>query len=131
MRDLVRMRAQAMKDLRKTRQQLHSSLLRHARVFPGKHWTKAHRRWLGELKFAHPAQHLVLEELLARIERAEELCDRLMKSIVELVPQWTLAPVVAAFGSTSRAMAQMKPTNSRATATIAFGADLPAATSLR
>lgn len=96
MRDLVRMRAQAMKDLRKTRQQLHSFLLRHARVFPGKHWTKAHRRWLGELKFAHPAQHLVLEELLARIERAEELCDRLKASIVELVPQWTLAPVVAA-----------------------------------
>lgn len=96
MRDLVRMRAQAMRDLRKTRQQLHSFLLRHARVFPGNHWTKAHRRWLGELKFAHPAQHLVLEELLARIERAEELCDRLKKTVVELVPQWTLAPVVAA-----------------------------------
>ena len=96
MQDLVRMRAQAMKDLRKTRQQLHSFLLRHARVFPGKNWTKAHRRWLGELTFAHPAQHLVLEELLARIERAEELCDRLKTAIVELVPQWTLAPVVAA-----------------------------------
>lgn len=96
MRDLVRMRAQAMKDLRKTRQQLMSFLLRHGRVFPGTHWTKAHRRWLGELKFAHPAQHLVLEELLARIERAEELSDRLKAAIVELVPQWTLAPVVAA-----------------------------------
>ena len=60
-RDLVRMRAQAMKDLRKTRQQLHSFLLRHARVFSGGHWTKAHRRWLGEQKFAHPAQHLVME----------------------------------------------------------------------
>ena len=34
MRDLVRMRAQAMKDLRKTRQQLHSFLLRHGRVLP-------------------------------------------------------------------------------------------------
>jgi transposase len=65
-------------------------------VFPGKHWTKAHRGWLGELSFAHLAQLLVLEELLARIERAEELCDRLKTSIVELVPQWTLAPVVAA-----------------------------------
>lgn len=96
MRDLVRMRAQAMKDLRKTRQQLHSFLLRHGRVFAGNHWTKAHRRWLGELKFVHPAQHLVIEELLARIERAEELCDRLKSAIVELVPQWTLAPVVAA-----------------------------------
>ncbi len=95
-RDLVRMRAQAMKDLRKTRQQLHSFLLRHARVFSGGHWTKAHRRWLGEQKFAHPAQHLVMEELLARIERAEELCTRLKAAIIELVPQWTLAPVVAA-----------------------------------
>jgi transposase len=96
MRDLVCMRAQAMKDLRKMRQQLHSFLLRHARVFQGKHWTKAHRRWLAELTFAHPAQHLVLEELLARIERAEELCDRLKQAIVDLVPAWTLAPVVAA-----------------------------------
>ena len=65
MRDLIRMRAQAMKDQRKTRQQLHSFLLRQAREYSGKHWTKAHRRWLGELKFAHRAQHLVLEELLA------------------------------------------------------------------
>ena len=96
MRDLVRMRALAMKDQRKARQQLHSFLLRHGRSFPGKHWTKAHRRWLGELTFAQPAQHLVLEELLARIERAEELCGRLKQAIVDLVPQWTLAPVVAA-----------------------------------
>ncbi len=96
MRDLVRMRALAMKDLRKARQQLISFLLRHDRSFSGKHWTKAHRRWLGELKFSQPAQHLVLEELLHRIERAEELCDRLKGAIVELVPQWTLAPVVAA-----------------------------------
>ena len=82
---------QEMKDLRKTRQQLHSFLLRHARVFSGGHWTKAHRRRLGDQKFAHPAQHLVMEELLARIERAEELRTRLKAAIIELVPQWTLA----------------------------------------
>ena len=96
MRDLVRMRALAMKDQRKARQHLHSFLLRHGQSFPGKHWAKAHRRWLGELTFAQPAQHLVLEELLARIERAEELCGRLKQAIVDLVPQWMLAPVVAA-----------------------------------
>ena len=33
---------------------------------------------------------------MARIERAEELCDRLKQAIVDLVPAWTLAPVVAA-----------------------------------
>ena len=82
MRDLVRMRALAMKDQRKTRQQLMSFLLRHGRSYPGKHWSKMHRRWLGEQKFASPAQHLVIEELLARIERAEELCDRLKAPIV-------------------------------------------------
>src|SRR5713226_8327869 len=53
-------------------------------------------RWLGELVFAHPAQHLALEEMLQRIERAEALCDRLKQAILELVPQWSLAPVVQA-----------------------------------
>src|SRR3954454_2853774 len=96
MRDVVRLRAQAMRDLRKTRQQLLSFLLRHGLVSPYRHWTKMHRRWLGELVFAHPAQHLAHEEMLQRIERAEALCDRLKEAILELVPQWSLAPVVQA-----------------------------------
>jgi transposase len=44
MRDLVRLRAQAMRDLRKARQQLLSFLLRHGLVSPYGHWTKMHRR---------------------------------------------------------------------------------------
>ncbi len=96
MRDLVRLRSQAMRDLRKARQQLLSFLLRHGRNSPYGHWTKMHRRWLGELVFAHPAQHLALEEMLQRIERAEALCERLKEAILELVPQWSLAPVVQA-----------------------------------
>jgi transposase len=96
MRDLVRLRAQALRDLRKARQQLLSFLLRHGLVSPYGQWTKMHRRWLGELVFAHPAQHLAHEEILQRIERAEALCDRLKAAILELVPQWSLAPVVEA-----------------------------------
>jgi transposase len=96
MRDLVRLRMQAMRDLRKSRQQLLSFLLRHGRNSPYRHWTKMHRRWLGELVFAHPAQHLALEEMLQRIERAEALCGRLKTAILELVPRWSLAPVVEA-----------------------------------
>lgn len=96
MRDLVRLRAQAMRDLRKSRQHLLSFLLRHGRSSPYGHWTKSHRRWLGELTFAHPAQHLALEEMLGRIERAEALCERLKQAIQDLVGQWTLAPVVQA-----------------------------------
>src|SRR4051795_12004506 len=89
MRDLVRLRAQAMRDLRKTRQHLLSFLLRHGLVSPYGHWTKMHRRWLGELVFAHPAQHLAHQEMLQRIERAEALCERLKAAILELVPQWS------------------------------------------
>src|SRR5690242_7347589 len=96
MRDLVRLRAQAIRDQRKMRQQLLSFLLRHGLTSPYKHWTRMHRRWLGELTFAHPAQHLAHEEMLQRIERAEALCERLKRAIAELVPQWSLAPVVQA-----------------------------------
>ena len=96
MRDLGRLRAQAMRDLRKTRQQLLSFLLRLGSRSPYGHWTKMHRRWLGELTFAHPAQHLAHEEMLQRIERAEAPCDRLKQAIAELLPQWSLAPVVQA-----------------------------------
>ena len=96
MRDLGRLRAQAMRDLRKTRQQLLSFLLRHGSRSPYGHWTKMHRRWLGEPTFAHPVQHLAHEEMLQRIERAEAPCDRLKQAIAELLPQWSLAPVVQA-----------------------------------
>ena len=72
MRDRVRLRAQAMRDLRKTRQQLLSFLLRHGRSSPYGHWTKMHRRWLGELTFAHPAQHLARGDAAA--DRAPRRC---------------------------------------------------------
>ena len=102
MRDLARLRAQAVRDLRKTRQQLPSFLLRLGLSSPYGHWTKMHRRWLGELTFAHPAQHLAHEEMLQRIERAEAPCDRLKQAIAELLPQWSLAPVVQAICAACR-----------------------------
>ena len=56
-RDLVRAREVASRDLRKKRQQQLSFLLRHGRIFTGrKHWSLAHRRWLADQKFQHPAQ---------------------------------------------------------------------------
>src|SRR5437764_981336 len=47
-------------------------------------------------KLTKVAQQLAREEVLQRIERAEALCDRLKRAILELVPQWSLAPVVQA-----------------------------------
>jgi len=96
MRDLVRMRALAKRDLRRARQQLQSFLLRHGRSYSGTSWSKAHRGWLADLSFGQPAQHLVLQEHVQRIERAEELGERVQQAIVDLLPAWTLAPVVEA-----------------------------------
>ena len=64
MRDLIRARLAAVRTVRTARQQLSAFLLRHERLYPGnrKSWTKAHRRWLADQSFAHPAQQIVLEE---------------------------------------------------------------------
>lgn len=53
-------------------------------------------RWLSDLSLECRAQHLVLQELVLRIERAEVLGERVAQSMVELLPRWTLAPVVEA-----------------------------------
>ncbi len=87
-----------MEDLRAKRQHLQSFLLRHGRVFAGRGaWTRAHTRWLCELRFEHPAQHLVLAEYRRAIADAEERLGRLDRQVAELVPSWSMAPVVAAY----------------------------------
>ncbi len=97
MRDLVSARTAAMEAVRRARQQLQGFLLRHGRVFTGrKTWSPAHRRWLAGLRFAHPAQQIVLQEQIDAIEEAERRRDRLDQQIRELVPEWSLAPVVTA-----------------------------------
>jgi transposase len=97
MRDLVRARTAAMEVVRRARQQLQGFLLRPGRVFTGrKAWSPAHRRWLAGLRFAHPAQQVVLQEQLDAIDEAERRRDRLDAQIRELVPTWSLAPIVAA-----------------------------------
>jgi transposase len=57
---------------------------------------RAHRRWLAGLSFAHPAQQIVLQEQIDTIEEAERRRDRLSQQIRELVPDWSMAPVVTA-----------------------------------
>ena len=87
-----------MADLRTKRQHLQSFLLRHSRVFTGrKPWTRAHARWLAELAFDHPAQHLVLREYRQAIEDAEARLERLTRQVAEVVSSWSMAPVVEAY----------------------------------
>ena len=96
MRDLVRARLDAVHALRRARQQLSGFLLRHGRHYGRQAWTKLHRRWLAGLKFEQPTYHLVLEDYVQAIEAAEAQRDQLTAPITTMLPDWTLAPVVAA-----------------------------------
>jgi transposase len=104
MRDLVRARLDAVQALRRARQQLSGFLLRQGCHYGRPAWTKLHRRWLAGLKFEHPAHHIVLEDYIAAVEAAEVRRDRLTAQIEAMLPDWTLAPVVAAL-QTMRGMA--------------------------
>ena len=104
MRDLVRARLDAVHALRRARQQLSGFLLRQGCHYGRPAWTKLHRRWLAGLRFEHAVHHIVLEDYIAAVEAAEARRDRLTAQIEAMLPDWTLAPVVAAL-QTMRGMA--------------------------
>src|SRR6266566_2679447 len=104
MRDLVRARLDAVHSLRRARQQLSGFLLRQGRHYGRPAWTKLHRRWLAGLKFEQAVHHLVLEDYIAAVEVTQIRRDRLTAQIETMLPEWTLAPVVAAL-QTMRGMA--------------------------
>ncbi len=97
MRDLVRVRATAMRVTGKARPHLQGFLLRHGRVCPRKKgWTGAYRRWLALVRFTHPARQFVLH----RLHRCRRGCRGKGRAsdgqISALLPTRSLAPVVAA-----------------------------------
>jgi transposase len=97
-RDLSRAREAVVEDLRRKRQQVSAFMLRHGRVYPGKRtWTVRYMRWLGEQRFEHPAQRVALDEMLNAVKDASERQSRLETALAEIIPGWTMAPVVAAF----------------------------------
>ena len=104
MRDLVRARLDAVHALRRARQQLSGFLLRHGCHYGRPAWTKLHRRWLAGLNFEQAVHHLVLEDYIQAVETARARRDRLTAQIAAMLPDWTLAPVVAAL-QTMRGMA--------------------------
>jgi transposase len=97
-RDLVRAREAAAEDLRKKRQQLMAFLLRHGRIFGGvKHWTVTHLRWLAQQRFEHPAQQIVFQDAVNAIEDAAGRLRSLDLQLAAIVPNWSMAPVIAAY----------------------------------
>ena len=102
MRDLVRARLDAVRALRRARQQLSGFLLRQGCHYGRPAWTKLYRRWLAGLKFEQAVHHIVLEDYIEAVEAAEARRDRLTAQIAAMLPDWTLAPVVAALQTPAR-----------------------------
>jgi transposase len=96
MRDLVRARADMAEALRKARQRLNGFLLRHGRNYDAKRWTWRHREWLADQAFPHPAQQIAAQEYLDAVNELEARVERLTGRIRDLVPGWSMAPVVEA-----------------------------------
>jgi transposase len=70
---------------------------RHDRIYRGRRaWTPAYRRWLTKVRFDHPARQIVLQDKMYAVEDAEARGDRLRRQIEELLPSWSMAPVVKA-----------------------------------
>ncbi len=97
MRDLTRGREDAVKALRVAKQHLLAFLLRYGYRYTGKsHWSKAHWKWIADIKMPHRAQQIVLQEYIHAVNEQFERVQRLDNQIHELVPQWQLAPMVKA-----------------------------------
>ncbi len=59
-----------------------------------KGWTGAYQRWLALVRFTHPAQQIVLQDYIDA--DAEARVERLTGQIADLLPTWSLAPVMDA-----------------------------------
>jgi len=96
MRDLVRARQAASFDVRKARQRIQSYLLLRDRHFAGKPWSYRHTRWISDQQFEHRAMQITLQGYVNALEQAESRRTELDAQIRELLPSWSLAPVVIA-----------------------------------
>ena len=99
-RDLTRAREDAKIDQKKAKQRLLAFLLRSGFRYSGKAaWSKAHMRWLSDIKMPHPSQQIVLQEYIDALTERSLRVQRLTEHIRQLLPQWRMFPVVKALQS--------------------------------
>jgi transposase len=70
-RDLARARDDAREDLQRARHRLGKLLLRRGLHHSGRNWTKAHRRWIESLAWAHRAEQVVVDDYVLAIDHLE------------------------------------------------------------
>lgn len=96
MRDLIRAREAATKDVRQIRQRIPGFLLPHGRRYAGALRKKQHRVWLANQSFAHPARQIAFQTYLNNIDQAIERKELSEPQIAALMPEWLLGHVVEA-----------------------------------
>ncbi len=96
-RDVCRGRTDAVDERSRTKKQLLSFMLRNGYRYKGtSHWTEAHMRYLRELVLADPAQKIILEEYLQRIDFAVQQIERIDGQMEKLLQNWSRKPMVDA-----------------------------------
>jgi transposase len=99
-RDLTRAREDAKSDEKRSKQRLLAFLLRSGIRYTGKStWSKAHIRWLSDIKMPHRSQQIVLQEYIGTVDQCKERVQRLTEQIQQLLPEWQLFPIVQALQS--------------------------------
>ena len=84
-KEYIRMRDDALKLVKQTKQQINALSLRHGFQYDGKSkWTKRHLTWLHELELPHALLLETLEEYLATLAHLTEKIQRFDRRIEEL-----------------------------------------------
>jgi transposase len=96
-RDLSRVREDALRDLKTAKFRLKAFLLRQDIRDTGQaHGSPAHLRWLAEVVCPTPAQQMVFQEYVRAVTEHTERLQHLEQELHEPVNTWRLAPVVEA-----------------------------------
>ena len=83
-RDLARARDDAREDRQRCRHRLGKLLLRRGLHFAGKNWSRAHRRWIDTLAWAHAAERTVVDDYLLAIDQIEARLTELDARLAEI-----------------------------------------------
>lgn len=86
-RDLARARDDAREDLQRCRHRLGKLLVRRGLHYPGRNWTRAHRRWVDSLTWPHAAERTVVEDYQLAIDHTEARLLALDASLAALAAQ--------------------------------------------
>jgi transposase len=96
-RDVVRAREDALKDLKAAKVRLKAFLLRQDMRYEGRAtWGPAHLRWLANVVCPTPAQQIVFQEYVRAVSEQTERLQRLEAELPALVQSWRWLPVVEA-----------------------------------